>query len=72
MKPCQMAGRQCPNDGTVLVRIADVGDRLVCEADFEWMVGAGMAVRRLEPDAFVPAWRQRDLARDETRLRGVA
>lgn len=71
MKLCQFAGG-CTAEATVVVRIADHGDRHVCEPHFAWMTESGMAVRRLEPDAFVPAWRQRDLARDETRLRATS
>jgi hypothetical protein len=66
MKPCQMAGKQCPRQADRTARIAGVGDRAVCQADFDWMVSMGMNVRALEPNAFVPEWRTRDLGRDQT------
>lgn len=62
---CQMAGHPCPHDATVTVRLADVrGDRRLCSGCVAWMEAQGFAFRVLEPNAFRPEWRQRDLARD--------
>lgn len=72
MKPCASAGRQCPREATVTVRIARVGDRSLCRECHEWMVAQGMDVRELEPNAYVPMWRQRDLRRDLTPATGAA
>jgi hypothetical protein len=55
----------CPNEGTILVRIHGVGDRRVCADHLRWMAETGMDHRRLDIE-FVPQWRQRDLKRDET------
>lgn len=68
MKPCAMAGRQCPREATVTVRIAGVGDRSVCAEDLAVMQRLGMDVRVLEPNAFVPEWRTRLAAKDLTGL----
>lgn len=71
MKPCMMAGG-CHREATVTVRIAGVGDRPVCREHHEWMVSAGMDIRELPAEAFVPLWRQHSLARDTTgRVLGV-
>lgn len=67
MKPCTFAGG-CPHQAVVTVRIAHVGDRAVCAAHRDWMTSQGMDYRVLETNAFVPAWRQRDLRRDLTRV----
>ena len=66
MHVCGMAGAQCPREATLTVRIAGVGDRHLCAEHHEWMVSMGMDVRVLDPNAFVPAWRERSLARDTT------
>lgn len=68
MKPCQMAGAQCPREAVLTARIAGIGDRAVCRQDFETMVRLGMDVRELEANALVPRWRERDLARDMSRV----
>lgn len=68
MRPCQMAGTPCPREAVVTARIGGVGDRPVCQSCFETMTGLGMDVRALDPNAYVPEWRQRDLARDMTRV----
>ena len=62
MIPCQSAGKPCPREGTVLVRIDRVGDRRVCpECAMFLIASAGIARRLDEP---VVTWRQRDLRRD--------
>lgn len=66
MKHCAMAGAPCPNEATITVRIAYVGDRALCQPDYETMVALGMPMRVLSPDEFVPAWRTRSLLRDDT------
>jgi hypothetical protein len=63
--PCRFAGG-CSRTGTILVRIAGVGDRRVCAEHRDWMTAHGMDFRELPVEAFVPVWRQRDLSRDET------
>lgn len=64
MIPCGSAGQPCPRSATVTVRIAGVGDRRLCPECHAWQVAQGMDVRVLEPDAHVPEWRTRGLARD--------
>lgn len=65
---CQSAGKPCERLATLVVRIAGVGDRSLCEPCYRSMSEMGMAVRRLDDVTYLPAWRQRNLARDETRL----
>lgn len=68
MTACQMAGRPpCPNPAVAVVRIADVGDRPLCQADIETLTRLGMSFRRLDDTAPLPAWRRRDLTKDMTR-----
>lgn len=67
MKPCGMAGPQCPREATATVRIAGIGDRHLCAEHLAWMQAHAMDVRVLEPNAFVPEWRTRSLARDMTK-----
>jgi hypothetical protein len=62
---CRFAGG-CHRDGTTLVRIHGVGDRRVCDEHLAWMTETGMDFRVLPITAFVPMWRQRLGARDET------
>lgn len=68
MKPCQSAGAQCPHEAVLTARIAGIGDRALCRACFDSYVALGMDIRELDPNEFVPAWRQRDLSRDMTRV----
>jgi hypothetical protein len=66
MKPCLMAGG-CPHEAVVTARITMLGDRPLCQAHFDWLKSQmGDDCRALEPNAFVPEWRQRGLARDFT------
>jgi hypothetical protein len=65
MRPCRFPSG-CPREAAVTVRIASVGDRDVCREHHEWMTAQGMAFRVLEPNSFVPEWRQRSLQRDTT------
>ena len=64
MKPCRNAGAQCPREATLTARIAMVGDRDLCRECFDALSALGMDIRVLEPGAFTPQWRQRDLRRD--------
>lgn len=65
-RPCQMAGG-CPSEAVLTARIHRVGDRPLCQRHFDWLVSQmGEDCRALEPNAFLPAWRQRSLKRDET------
>lgn len=66
MKPCGMAGVQCPREATVTVRIAGIGDRHLCAECWAWMQNHGMDARVLPAEAFVPEWRKRSLLRDFT------
>lgn len=66
MKPCASAGRQCPREAVMTARIPGVGDRPLCLACHDTYVAMGMELRVLDPNQFVPAWRQRSLARDMT------
>ena len=71
MKPCQSAGAPCPNEATLVARIAGVGDRPLCRPCFDGYVALSMDIRELEP--VLPAWRRSDLARDFTgRIRSAA
>lgn len=65
MKPCQMAGAQCPHEAVVTVRIDTVGDRSLCRTHADFVVRQGFG-RELDANAFVPEWRTRDLRRDAT------
>lgn len=66
MRICRSAGRQCPREATVTVRIFKVGDRDLCQQCHDDLVAMGMEIRVLEPNAFVPQWRQRLGAKDMT------
>lgn len=67
MKPCRSAGGQCPHEAVVTARITGVGDRDLCQPCFDWLKSQmGEDCKALEPNAFVPAWRQHSLARDFT------
>jgi hypothetical protein len=61
-----MAGRQCPNEGTTVVRIDRVGDRVLCPSCIETLEAIGMHFRRLDEKVAVPEWRTRSLGRDFT------
>lgn len=67
MKPCQMAGGQCPHEAVLTARIVKIGDRPLCQAHYDFLRSQmGEDCRPLEPNAFVPTWRTRGLARDVT------
>ena len=66
MKPCASAGRQCPREAVLTARIAHIGDRPLCQPCHDEYVALGMEMRVLEPNAYVPEWRTRSLARDMT------
>lgn len=67
MTTCQMANRVCSNEGTNLVRIPPAGDRRICDEDLAVLDRMGVGYRRLQEEPTqIPAWRQRDLSRDET------
>ena len=66
MKACAAAGRQCPREAVLTARLAGVGDRPLCRDHFDAYVALGMDIRVLDPNAYVPEWRQRDLRRDFT------
>jgi len=66
MKPCGFAGGQCPREASVTARISGIGDRHLCAEHLAWMQSAGMDLRVLEPNAFVPEWRTRSIRRDLT------
>lgn len=66
MHPCGNAGRQCPREATLTVRIAKVGDRHLCQECYDGLVALGMDIRILDPNAPLPAWRTRGLSRDLT------
>ena len=55
MKPCQMAGTQCPHEATSTVRIDTVGDRPLCSDHAQFVVGQGFG-RTLETNAYQPRW----------------
>jgi hypothetical protein len=63
MKPCLMAGAQCPHEATRTVRIDGVGDRPLCAIHTRVVVEEMGFGRILADNAFVPEWRTRDLAR---------
>lgn len=63
---CQMAGERCPETQTVLVRIADVGDRRMCGAHLATLDRLGMTYRRLDAPVFIPEWRRHGIAKDMT------
>lgn len=68
MRPCQMAGG-CGHEAVVTARIFKVGDRPLCQKHFDWLVSQmGEDCRALETNAYIPAWRERSLSRDETRV----
>jgi hypothetical protein len=78
-KPCQCAGPGCFREAVLVARLAGVGDRPLSRECFDTYVAMGMAIRELPADAFVPLWRQKSLARDQTgrlglgaRIRGAA
>lgn len=64
MKPCQMAGAQCPHEAVVTVRIDAVGDRALCRSHADFVIEQGFG-RELET-AFVPEWRRNLRAVDLT------
>lgn len=64
MKSCGFAG-DCRNVGSTLVRIPGVGDRRICAEHVAWMTAVGMDFRLID-DTFVPRWRLRSLAKDDT------
>lgn len=67
MKPCANAGRPCPREAVLTARIAQVGDRPLCQQCFVGLKGLmGEGIRALETNAFVPEWRTRGLSRDFT------
>lgn len=69
MKTCQSAGRQCPHEAVFTARIAGVGDRPLCQSCFDgYRVLMGEDIRAIDPNAYVPTWRTRGLARDESGL----
>ena len=65
MKPCQMAGGQCPHEATSTVRLDRLGDRSMCRTHADFVVAQGFG-RELEPNAFVPEWRKNLRAVDLT------
>jgi hypothetical protein len=65
MKPCQMAGAQCPHEAVATVRIDVIGDRPLCAEHRDFVIAQGFG-RELEANAYVPEWRKADLARDMT------
>lgn len=65
MKPCTMAGGQCPHEAVATVRLDHIGDRPLCAEHRDFVLRMGMG-RELPTNAFVPAWKQRGLARDES------
>jgi hypothetical protein len=66
MKPCASAGTPCPREAVLTARIPMVGDRALCQECHDAYVAMGLDLRVLEPNALVPLWRQRSLARDFT------
>ena len=70
MKPCLMAGPQCPHEAVRTVRIDGVGDRDLCDNYTRIVVNELGFGRVLEQDAYVPEWRKRSLLRDQTALNG--
>lgn len=71
MKPCRSAGTQCPREAVLTARITGIGDRSLCQACFDaYKTLMGEDIRALEPNAFVPAWKERSLARDFTKAFG--
>jgi hypothetical protein len=67
MKPCTMAGAQCPHEAVATVRIDGIGDRPLCAAHRDFVIAQGFG-RVLEVNAFQPQWlRDKTFARD---LRG--
>jgi ornithine carbamoyltransferase len=63
MKPCTSA-EQCHREAVLTARIPNIGDRAMCQSCFDGYVAMGMDIRALEPNAYVPEWRQRSLAKD--------
>lgn len=64
---CQMAGERCPETQTVLVRIADVGDRRMCGGHLATLDRLGMSYRRLDVQpAGRPEWLRRGVGHDLT------
>lgn len=70
MKPCGSAGKPCPREATLTVRIAGVGDRHLCAECHAALVALGMDIRVLPANSFVPEWRTRSLARDLSQATG--
>ena len=65
MKPCQMAGAQCPHEAAATVRIDTVGDRSLCRTHADFIVEQGFG-RELAANVFVPEWRKNLRAVDLT------
>ena len=55
MKPCQMAGGQCPHEAVTTVRLDRLGDRSMCRTHADFVVAQGFG-RELESNAFKPRW----------------
>lgn len=68
MRPCRSAGAQCPREAVLTARVGRIGDRDLCRECFDFLVSLmGEDCRELDPNAYVPEWRQRSLQRDLTR-----
>jgi hypothetical protein len=66
MKPCHMAGGQCPHEATCTARIDGIGDRALCQTHADWIVTMGMG-RILNTNDLRPAeWTRRLQAKDFT------
>lgn len=65
MRPCLMAGAQCPHEAVVTVRIDGIGDRPLCAEHRDFILSMGMG-RELTANAFVPTWRKNLRAVDLT------
>lgn len=72
MKPCMCAGAPCGRTAVLLARIAGVGDRVMSRECFDIYVSLGMDLRVLDPNAPLPQWRRRSLAKDFSRATGAA
>ena len=66
MTTCRSAGIPCVRTAVLVARIANVGDRALCQSCHDTYISMGMDLRVLPTDAPVPAWRQRSLAKDLT------
>jgi hypothetical protein len=66
MKPCTMAGAQCPHEAVATVRIDGIGDRPLCGAHRDFVIAQGFG-RVLDVNAYKPPWlRDKTFARDMT------